>query len=769
MATNTDTNISTLNKAFDYYAGQWKKPQDIYNTLKSKLSSNPNHLALLDDIYKQKSWVTAWASIIWAMPSIEWAANIWAQSFAGTWTNTNTTLNNVATPLKVEPYKASNNAQYDIQTRADWQVQFTSAQTWQPKVFKSKQDAINDIENVAKKNPVKSTAFQTSPQSSTNKAANNISKVETWLDTNAALGNDIDIINNQYDDKIKAHTEYANDLMASYNANKAEFDAKYWNMESMINKMENELTWNYWQLKDFLANTYKDWLDRVARQTAWRKAAVSWQLSGKWVSSDIINNAISEAENDPSTLAQLAALKEKQVQDLTNLQTNYWNWYNQIVTSKSALTSAEQALADKVLARKDSLDAALQEIKQTNITDAYAPLKKIAEDKVTALSWVDLSNDKREKDLAAYITSPVAARKDMLMDKLFNSWIEKQYLTEEIMNVAATKGSLPDAIAYIAWQVKDRAAQQQIDIYWAQYWKSWTTPTIPWAWASTDVPWTPWNQATLQQLQEKIASVKNNPNFNPDEIRQKLIDQWVPMTIINRINWAWLKKNVPAKAESVTPSDTVTPVSTDTVTANNKKNTSSEKALLSWVEASVAKWWFNVLDKLTPEFLKKYSKQVVAKLNNVLIKAYNWLLPWMESQIEEITTKALNQWKSLPEIWGSIDKSLMWVALEKSKSNLYSSVEKSLFAKIAQYWVKWLPYLKAAWIAWGEVLWVLASVPVSVTLWVALNPDDAGWNLPTRDEWIAWAKAKWMSQADIDNYLAKWDKYVWTPQAWYTK
>ena len=440
MATYQDQ----FKSAFDKYSTAWKNQQQVYEALKTKLSSKPEALASLEDYYKTLSW--------WTQPWI---------------------LSKTPDDFKVQDYKASNEAFYKLKTRPDGKVEFTSAQTWLPKVFDSKELAIANIEEAAKKNPPKiatQVAMTAAPSTGISKITETINTSLLDKDTASHMRNQVNAINQQYLDKIKNQQEYAKNIMDAYNANKAEFDAKYKDMRDTVNRMENELNSNYSQLKDSVATNYKEWMDTYARQAAASQAWISGTLSKSWISWAALSNALAESLNDPKRLWAIQSLKDKQITDITNLQNNYNTWYNNLLSNKATLTTAEKQLADTILERKDKLDTELASLKNENITDVYKPLTALLADKTDKLSWIESAWEMREKSLSDFLTATPARKKDIL---LYNIWQQDNtlvwFIDESLLNEAIKKWSMPDAITYLMSQAKAKSLTAT--------WAWWTNPS----------------------------------------------------------------------------------------------------------------------------------------------------------------------------------------------------------------------------------------------------------------------------------------------------
>lgn len=75
-------------------------------------------------------------------------------------------------------------------------------------------------------------------------------------DTAATVTNQVNTINQEYDDKIKTHDAYAKTISDALDKNAAEFQGKYDEQRANVGTMEKEMLSNYAQLKAMIADNY---------------------------------------------------------------------------------------------------------------------------------------------------------------------------------------------------------------------------------------------------------------------------------------------------------------------------------------------------------------------------------------------------------------------------------------------------------------------------------------------------------------------------------
>ena len=229
-------------------------------------------------------------------------------------------------------------------------------------------------------------------------------------------------------------------------------------MRDQTNAMEKEMQSNYAKLTDAVATNYQTGMDSYARNAAAAQARVSGSLAASGIGGDMLSSAVSDAQYDPKRLAAIQSLKDKQITDMTNLQQNYTNWANNILQNKGTITTAEKALANEILQRKDKLDAELNDLKTSSITDTYKPVLDTLGAKTETLSKGENINTQQNQTLDQYTAATPARKKDMLRYKLSTEGTDIGYIDDALLNQALAKGSYPEALAFLSTESKKRAA-----------------------------------------------------------------------------------------------------------------------------------------------------------------------------------------------------------------------------------------------------------------------------------------------------------------------
>jgi len=534
-----------IESMFNQYSNQWIDKQAIYDKAKAKLVSEWKTDAIneLDNYYKQfNTTPTITSTPAWTTGFTQntstWAINDWLVD-----PKTKSYATQIEEAKKKYPWKSdaeiktaiesrikSSNLSWDALAAANAALAQSFGGTW---------------ENASKASWTSTTWTQEAIKVS---ASDNIK----WTDNDftEALQKQIDAIKKEYDEKMKNQQDYTNNIIKMYDANKAEFDVKYWDLRSTITKMEQSADESRNEIKSFMEWTYDDAMKRIATQQAGKHAAISWKLSWAWLSSDIINNALSEAENDPNTMAAIEALKDKQITNLTGLQTNYGNWLNQIMSNKNTLTSAEKDLADEIVKKKEALDLELKNIKDTSITSMFKPIQDYYVKSTESVTWDQIKKEKTQQDIKRYQAATPEERKDILSDKLFNysPSIDRALVTEDIMREAIAKWSLMDAVAFLSTKIVDRAQAIKLWEIAAQLWKaSWTTSTWTSSASSVSTWTTPastgttstWTTSTKSnETKSNVESVKTNKQeakSDPATWTAELQSKWDALTYDEQI------------------------------------------------------------------------------------------------------------------------------------------------------------------------------------------------------------------------------------------
>lgn len=645
----------SIQAAFSANAASWKTPQQIYDAMKLRLAANPEALNVLNSYYAAQQQPNPSAPVV---------------------TTPNLTTPNVSTVSSMAGRK--------------------------------------NIPNSSIK-PTTPTVVTPAPNTSVDAIKNS----GLDADTQTQLNSHVSAIHQQYDDKIKSHTQYADNVMSSYNAYKAELDPKYKQMRDQIDAMEKEMNSNYAQLKDAVAGNYASGMDSYTRQAAAAQAGISGTLSKSGISGGALANALSEAQYDPKRLAAIQALKDKQISDVTNLQQNYTNWANTILQNRGTLTTAEQQLAQTVLARKDKLDAELNDLKNSSIEDTYKPLLATLGGKSEAMATGEKINAQQNQTLDQYLAATPARKKDMLRYKLKEEGTDIGYIDEAMLEEALKRGSYPDALAYLSQEVTKRQAEAAAKVAAAsastKSGSSWTTPS-PYS-ANSSSPST------------SSTSVSGNKTNVAELAKTK-----TPAQLQAMIDTELKKGTSSASLKSLAASwglspDVMSQLKFDgtTSTVNTKKNVQSPESELQ----SALRWWVDGITANTATKLlnKLGNKQVPSHLKGVVAKIYAkslWLVNniQLERAIEQKATAFLNSSNSLQQLFASTDEIIKQAATKAFSIEWLPVAEKTILQKVAMYGSKSLSLLSKAWGLWAKVL----GGPLSVAIGIATPQWKVGWD-----------------------------------------
>lgn len=672
MATYQDQ----IKTAFDSYTSQGKTPQEIYDAMQKKLNGNTSALSTLNNYYSTVN-----------KPTTSPASVMPAAAPASTTPVAPITAPVTSAPVVANPVTTTTPYSYDTQIKTAFDNYTTQGKTPQ-QVYEAMQKKLagNTKATTALNNFYTSYNKQHAPakqEASTDTTFSNQSGqaiANSGLDTDVKnqMQKHVDTINSQYDDKIKTQQEYAKGVMDSYNANKGEFDAKYQNMRNAVNKMEQELADNYKQLKDAVGTNFTSGMETYARQAAAQQAGISETLSRHGLSGAALSNALSEAAYDPKRLAAIQSLKDKQINDLTNLQQNYNNWANTILTNKASLTGAEKQLADSVLARKDQLDTELNNLKNSNITDVYKPLIDSMGNIATTLAKGEEINAQQNKSLNDYMAATPARKKDMLTYQLKQSGVDIGYVDEAMLNEALKRWSMPDALAYLQSEAKARANAAG---------KSTTSTGGNNPYSAGKVGWDnvqpTWSEPKTT-LNDLVTEIKRRVAKweNIDVIKRNLTANLPDPSILNKINWKSIASTSPTTPSTGTAETSVSSNAGRTNMSNAYVNAAVTNALQHeiWYDASKA---IQQLKKIpVSKFIASGS---VDKLKKIIVWQLSKWNVSLSKVLEPLAEKIVNNagWSSFIEVMEQADKQAAQVIADDLLRRAEQSTVISIWDKAA--------------------------------------------------------------------------------------
>lgn len=219
-STSVTPTISWVQDEYKKLVSSWVSKEDATNQLKTKL---------------QWTQTTAWVS---AYDKLKAQYNAPSNLKV---TKTDVTVK----PVSTEIYKATNWASYNLSKNPDWTVSFISAQTWEPRVFKNREEAVWTIELVAQTNKAKdilnpkdvwiseakvtelSWVSNVANKAKTEKSAM-VKKITNWVTLTAQDQSKIDTLQQLSDADIKAEE----DNLANYTAQLKQSTADIVNMNN---------------------------------------------------------------------------------------------------------------------------------------------------------------------------------------------------------------------------------------------------------------------------------------------------------------------------------------------------------------------------------------------------------------------------------------------------------------------------------------------------------------------------------------------------------
>ncbi len=751
MATYQDQ----FKSAFDTNMAAWKSSKQIYDAMKSKLAGNTAALSALDTHYNNLMPPTPITGPVTlpktgTVPIETFNAKISSQTptqTAGTGaSNIVAPKPAVTNPIVVREVNPANS--FDSQIKNSFATNTASGKTPQQiydamKVkLASNPTALAALEshyatlqptagNMAGRKNIPGSSTK-APVATPNKSGASVNTAGMDTDTASAVTSQVKTINQEYDDKIKTHDAYAKTITDALDKNQVEFGGKYQEMRNNVSAMEKEMLGNYAQLKTMIADNYATGMDSYTRNAAAAQAGISGTLSQSGISGAALNNALAEAQYDPKRLAAIQSLKDKQITDVTNLEQNYNNWYNNIVANKSSLTAAEQQLADSVLQRKDQLSTELNDLKTKNLTDAYKPITDVQSQKVDALAKGETINAQQNKTINDYAAASPARKKDMLMYNLQTSGAHVGDIDEKLLNDALSHGSYPDALAFLRNEADKRAEANQIKMMEAQYaarGKKGTTtdstsgnlndPSTSTTWTGPTTWAGPLANATSKQLEEIRAIQMTKPGMTEEKVDAMMKKAWASDIAITN------SKDITTSTGTTSTGTTSTDTSTDTSTGTTSTDTTSTGSKVMTQATGAAKknipttaLWYAIaagegavewqlvksgakfLAKWTPEMIQKAPEKAKAWLARMFAASIGAL--WdMEKEAQAIKfaewlMKSGISWEQLLTEGDTFLRNAAKEGLAKAGPGLAGKT-RDLLIKVSQYGSKAIPIIDGLW------------------------------------------------------------------------
>lgn len=476
------------------------------------------------------------------------------------------------------------------------------------------------------------------------------------------------------EDNMKAQMIKNNELQKELDSYKSQIDSEFslvrWkfdkNTQEQVNRIDtlektymenmNQLRWLQW---DFYNTQTEALNDRVWGEQSW----LQWALSAKGIDQSVINDAVTKARS--KHLDQYNTLKDSNIKVLSELNTQYSNFANNVNAQRKTLNDEDLALVKSKFDLHKTMADTGTKLSNDLITNTFKPY----EDAIAAQTWAQVTEmwyqamDKAVAD--RFDSSNVNDRKQMLQIKFSNltSWDAagtKMPLTKidiDMLNKAATLPTYADAIQFLV-------------NWWSKI--AWTT-----SWASSAI--SQWSKGNLKEKAEpKVPS-------------------WTPTKLSANTNiGTWLESNVSwdnlASAEDVkgltalTPTDAArdvvskywvnpltrpknilaalknSPAIIKTILTSKPTLTAALKTAISWL----SKAW-NVLLKWTSAINPEYAAIDIVnswvldnKAQTQTIDKQNTLLSQIQAKVDEYKNKWLTVPQNIIDAYSKIHKERYW-------------------------------------------------------------------------------------------------------------
>lgn len=260
----------------------------------------------------------------------------------------------------------------------------------------------------------------------------------------ALTENEIDFANKQIDELKNFTDEGAED---------------YEEIRASLNAAASEAQNVYNQIKEFSNKQYEMALDELAKRKAWMSSWAASKLSGSWVSSATIANAMAEIRNNPAYAKEENDITQNYVTSLNNAINSFTNITNTINNSKAANTAQATELKKYFQSEKQKLESAVKTIQQDGIKAIYDPTINMEAAIRGKVQEEEVKYSANEAESANYRNANTEMRKNMLWDKMYtaDNSLDRGKIPQDVWDKAAAMDSVVDARIYLNNYLKNNS------------------------------------------------------------------------------------------------------------------------------------------------------------------------------------------------------------------------------------------------------------------------------------------------------------------------
>ena len=477
--------------------------------------------------------------------------------------------------------------------------------------------------------------LQKSMWDSFNKLAFNNSAFQTNVEANMKA----QILKNT--DLQKQLDNYRNQINTEFDAVKTKFDSNTQDSLKRINELESKWQWNFDNITNLQKDFYQTQTDALNNRVGWEQAGLQGSMSARWLDQSVINDAITQAKN--KHLDEYTKIKNDNVNVLSQLNSEYAKFYNDINSQKDKLSEADLTLVKDKFGYLKAITEASKDANLDMVKSAYKPY----EDALNAITTKQIEQTAGvagdQVKLDAFVNSDADMRKKMIIDQLgmdtsYASWSAMNKIDAALLNAAAQAKDYPSALAIIyGWAAKLAASGQSTPLSDAANNNKWK-PSVP-----PKVETTSSSSSAADAALSWASNLINKDWVSLDNWQQSTIEQGSPFAYQQSFV---SKTSVDMQGQKVAELRNKINTETDPlIKINLQKQYNSALTqyndLLKWVQDDINKskksnlaYWI--------QYKNNQLKELKAKQNTLLNNWYTTEAAKYKSQIDSLT-KSINE------------------------------------------------------------------------------------------------------------------------------